>query len=610
MPADDLEPDAVISIGGDAPGPASKLKLNVPLPSIYSGRRAILVDVAVIDSDWTGFAKSVGEDFAETIQLEQKPSGTTFDGAAAIAVFRSRLAAQGASDRELAALDALQSSGRSHASVAAVSTGEMHINMNEAAKRETPRAAQRVASIVRRPRASTDDDPRTRTAPPPGSGRPIPSGQTISALREAPRDSAWLVELDEFLANLRRGAVLLPRRNWWGSSKLVPHPVLPPRPAFFLIEIYRVTSTPGDFGLGSTVKAFSLWPGEIAHIDVDTWKSRTDRVTSSTSIFDSFSTEAGDRFESEVQSEVADRRLSEQEQAYASETKGGGGFSLFGLFGANLDSRASSEEHVAFGREQFVGQLSDAVREHANRANAVRENSVTATKESQVDVVEQRQSHRTVRNVNLRRLLNIVYRDLNQEHVVRTHLVDVRVGFTNGRMGSWRETKLPRLRDFVAEVVSPPAVDQVVQRLIRLAGAVRDIHGSAVAVLESVERDADGVWAPVEGLQYRPVGANCFYRFKPGLNVLVGEQRVVMRTDSVFGDALLGVNDALDSYAMEIQAGDARAKTLQNRWLESLIDSLNAIPDANDRAGAFAKFDCCRTPLEVALVHDRSEAPS
>jgi hypothetical protein len=63
---------------------------------------------------------------------------------------------------------------------------------------------------------------------------------------------------------------------------------------------------------------------------------------------------------------------------------------------------------------------------------------------------------------------------------------------------------------------------------------------------------------------------------------------IVMRTDSVIIEALLGQSDALDAYAMLAQEAASEAKVLANRREELAHDALEAIADPAARAAAFA----------------------
>ena len=70
--------------------------------------------------------------------------------------------------------------------------------------------------------------------------------------------------------------------------------------------------------------------------------------------------------------------------------------------------------------------------------------------------------------------------------------------------------------------------------------------------------------------------------------VLLSEQEIVMRTDSVIVEALLGQADALDNYSMEIQEAAARKETLANERSELLLSALNEITNPRARARAAA----------------------
>ena len=45
-----------------------------------------------------------------------------------------------------------------------------------------------------------------------------------------------------------------------------------PEPRLILVETYKLTSFPGDYGAGTTIKTFSLLPKEETEISIRTWK--------------------------------------------------------------------------------------------------------------------------------------------------------------------------------------------------------------------------------------------------------------------------------------------------------------------------------------------------
>lgn len=205
----------------------------------------------------------------------------------------------------------------------------------------------------------------------------------------------------------------------------------------------------------------------------------------------------------------------------------------------------------------------------------------------------------------MRRVLNFVFRELNQQYVTKVHLKDIRIAYTNGKPNSYKEVSISGLRQFIDTLIVPEKADKVMQQILKLVSVIFDVGDEPVKTLESFQMAADGhSWTRNESPalvsnEYPAPTENLIYRFKRGPlgqegkknrvdGVLMKENGIVMRTDSVIVEALLGEADSLDSYAMEVQLAAAKDKTLANER-EALIQStLSSISDAEKRAQAIA----------------------
>jgi hypothetical protein len=84
--------------------------------------------------------------------------------------------------------------------------------------------------------------------------------------------------LATLLSHLERGVFYIPKRWWSGSIVLnLVYPLPAPQPAFFLVEVYALGPLPGDYGLGRTIRTFTLFPGESTEITARTWRTTTHR---------------------------------------------------------------------------------------------------------------------------------------------------------------------------------------------------------------------------------------------------------------------------------------------------------------------------------------------
>src|SRR4030095_14506684 len=116
----------------------------------------------------------------------------------------------------------------------------------------------------------------------------------------------------------------------------------------------------------------------------------------------------------------------------------------WGVASASVSGTASGE--YSSGSEEFAKTTSETVAETAYSASSSRQNTVTSSSEYSETTESELVTERTIKNINVKRVLNFVFRELNQEYIVKTHLKDVRIAFANGNSGSWREVPLSGLR--------------------------------------------------------------------------------------------------------------------------------------------------------------------
>ena len=419
-----------------------------------------------------------------------------------------------------------------------------------------------------------------------------------------PPDQDWIIEdpvrgnplglVREFAANAIRGVVMVPGSDGAGRGDTTPVPeVESPEPQLFLIERYTISSTLGNYGMGRTVRTFTLLPGESTTIKLKTWQSTKESIKESSSIIDSHEQSAKDRFSSKVQDETTDKKTRSKTESWNAEAEAS---ASWGWGSAKVSGSAAGEYQS--GREQFAKQTSESVSDHALEASSKRELSVTSSSEVTTETGSETLIERQINNVNMRRVMNFVFRELNQEYITRLHLTDIQVAYTNGLEGTWRQVPISGMRGLLSEVLTPGKIDEVAQAILKVAGVVFNAADEPVRVLEIVDYDpaADSISVrPMLPGPIEPPTETTFYRFRRGplaqedaehpvAGVLLSEQQIVMRTDSVLVEALLGQSDALDSFAMEIQEAAAKEKTLRNDRELLLHETLRAIADPVERA--------------------------
>ncbi len=397
-----------------------------------------------------------------------------------------------------------------------------------------------------------------------------------------------------------KGLALHLIKDWAGNKMFVKVPSNPkPKPRLFIVERYGISSFLGEYGVGRTVKTFTLLPGETTTISLRTWQSTSESIKESSSIIDSHEQAARTRFAEQVQAETTDRATDSSTSEWQVEA---GATASWGWGSAKVSGGASGEYQA--GREEFGRQLSEATTEHASDASSKRELSVTSSSERTTEAGSETFVERTITNLNRRRVLNFVFRELNQKYVTKFHLLEVRVAFCNGLEKSWREVPLSGLRPLLQEYVVTRKVNDVAQKILKVAGIVFDENDNAINCLDLVEIGTNGASAgvtseaPLVSNEFAPPTDCAYYRFRRGAltpqgshpvdGVLLQSKEITMRTDSVVVEALLGQADALDQYAMQIQAETANKLAMANQREALLHGVVEAIEDPVERARAAA----------------------
>jgi hypothetical protein len=161
-------------------------------------------------------------------------------------------------------------------------------------------------------------------------------------------------------------------------------------------------------------------------------------------------------------------------------------------------------------------------------------------------------------------------------------LRDIKVAFYNGNPGSAEIVPLPELGRLIRRHVNPANQDEVARFILAMCAQRLDANNDLVTTLQ-VGANPDGIkydWDPAtlqaDGtlvFNGDPLASDVRWRFAPGklsederdvTGVIMNRSSIVLRTDNLVVEALLGQADALDPYASALQALD-----LQNRQSET-----------------------------------------
>ncbi|WKX69578.1 hypothetical protein [Streptomyces sp. XD-27] len=368
---------------------------------------------------------------------------------------------------------------------------------------------------------------------------------------------------------LQTGKRLAVHRTMWGdyAHTFLPDPFpsttgdLPGgQPQIALVEMYRLSTFAGQYGAGRTLKTFTLLPGEKTTISIKTFRKTETDSKSASSILDSFSKESADDFETTIQKENSDKQAQQKslEWHVEAEAEASWGWGNAKVSGGVKGATASQ-------REQFARNMSNAVNKHANKASAKRDVQVNTSQEVKTESGEETSITRQLENINVGRTLNFVFRQMNQEYITILHLVDVRVGYWNGYGETVEEVPLSGLDKILNAYVKEEKRDDLRKIILAQLSTIFDHEDELVtpSMVEKRQIDAGDSylrWRKGVTSTYEDVTGNEIT--VPG--VILNVDKVVLRTEGVVVDALLGQGNALDDYSQGLQASAVRQRVLGN----------------------------------------------
>lgn len=413
-----------------------------------------------------------------------------------------------------------------------------------------------------------------------------------------------------------------------GKLRLKWVPIPEPDPRLMLIETYKLTSFPGDYGAGTTIKTFSLLPDEKTEISIKTWKKSIQSTNEASSILDSYTDEKADEFERNVQTENSCTSKVEESNSYHAEVGGGVSWGV-----ASISASAGTSGGTSSGREEFAKNVMNATDKHSQTASAKREVNIETSFQKTEETGEEVAIMRNIENLNASRTLNFTFRQLNQQFHSLLHLTDVRLAFFNGLPGSIREYALYELESLVKDYMMPElaiipesesdtstrAIDTVthldpekVEEKLReyILGEyshVMDYNGDAHTFLEEKalnsykylrvippgekEMEIDGktrlVYTNKQKYIMRPeirdnndnITQKEDARYVDG--IITGHKIITMKTDGIIVESLLGKAEALDEYAVESREETVRHKQLENERIKMGIEIIQALIKSN-----------------------------
>ena len=207
-----------------------------------------------------------------------------------------------------------------------------------------------------------------------------------------------------------------------------------------------VTTFPGDYGAGKTIKTFFLLPKEETEISIKTWKKTKEETKKASSILDSYTDEKADEFENSIHSESSSSSKVIKATSFSIEAD------VHAKWGfGSVDVGVDYNDSINTSREGISKNVMNATEKHAQSASAKREINIDTSYEKSVEEEEEIVIMRKIANLNASRTLNFTFRQMNQQYHSLLHLTNVRIAFYNGIPGSMKEYPLNKLNYFITK---------------------------------------------------------------------------------------------------------------------------------------------------------------
>lgn len=343
-----------------------------------------------------------------------------------------------------------------------------------------------------------------------------------------------------------------------------------------LVETFNLSSFLGTYGAGRVVKTFTLLPGEETTISMKSWTQSDDSRKSAASIVDSNASEAASSFDDALSAEQTNSVSAKESSSYSINAKASAawGFGSIALSGSKSGTANSA-------RAEAVKSVTSATRKHSMKASSNRNVTVNTEYNVTEQTGVQESTTRKISNINASRTLNFVFRQMNQEHIVLVHLTHVRVGYytedlalkadgtpayitdSDGKQvldirRNYVEYGLPQLQALLEVAVTAEYRDTVRTWIMTALANVPDYEDKLHTLYETVTPTKDGTDYPDGKYMRFPPHLQSQYPSPSGEvitvpGLILGVERLVMRTEGIMVDCVLGQGEGLDAYSKGLQ---------------------------------------------------------
>ena len=360
-------------------------------------------------------------------------------------------------------------------------------------------------------------------------------------------------------------------------------PFVHTEPQLLLVEHYRLTNFVSDYGTGRIIKTFSLMPGEKAELTVSSFTRETLRETQASSILDSYSDETLAEFENSIRKEQSSQVSSSSKTSTRASASASGSWGWGKAEASGSYSNATDEA-----RASFASNVASATAKNTARASAARNIEINTNVERTVDEGREETSIRTVENINSSRTLNFIFYQMNQRYVSLLHLTEIELGYDDGH-GNLTVVPLYEMRSLLDQVVSSDKVDLAEHAIKAALGRILDYRGRMRPgfITEDHWLKIGSPEKPAAELNIADASEASFVRVNQDYvssyqelssgreffveGVVVDAQPLVLRTDGVYVESLLGQSSAWSPHTEKIKAEELRKLQLENDRLKSAL---------------------------------------
>lgn len=428
------------------------------------------------------------------------------------------------------------------------------------------------------------------------------------------------ISVDFLVRAIKEGLQPVARRTFSGSTRLefVNKPSIPV-PRLYVIEEYRINSYLGDYGAGKILKTFTLLPGEKTTITMRTFKQITSKQVVAQNVLESVSEEVVDSLEAFVQDERQNSSSSSSSTSESVSVDVSVGCD-FGFASASVDVGYASSSSSDQARTDAVNSLSNSMDRHTAQSNTNREINVNSSTEDSSTEEQEETIVRELENINYSRVLNFIFRQMQQQYISVTTLNNIKILFTNGYPESVRMVNVEKLKELLEEVLNASEVDGVYEQIINEYCQVRNYQGNFKQFLTNEVYTKNGSitgGTPIDIDFWTAKNATDSFDFLgapfevPGIILEVKER--TLQTDSAVCDALLGQMDALDCFNMQKQEADAEKTKTESEMLAILKSAFETATGQNkiEYARNIGRLmtNCCDVPQSSCGCGDTPPTP-